>query len=159
MEWTVWKKCLKEMWSHGGGMPWQANCCGLSWNSITMRPHFFEAFFQTVRCLVYTTTFLIHFYQSILSNSSLPCFYGWKPKTSAFEQAMDAWKKSIKSIIVSNIIDKAVNSLKKCLKEMRSHDLMECHDNQMLLIVMAFHHHETSFLWGIFSKSSLPCLC
>ena len=77
---NCFKKCLKEMWSHGDGMPWQSIAICLSWHSlwhsITMRPHFFEAFFQIVHYLFYATTFFIHVYQSILSNSSTPSCYG-----------------------------------------------------------------------------------
>ena len=52
---NCFKKCLKEMWSHGDGMPWQSIAICLSWHSITMRLHFFETFFSSnsLPCLCY----------------------------------------------------------------------------------------------------------
>ena len=100
-----------------------------------------------------------------ISNNSLPCWYGWKPKIGASKKLHGCLEKIYQSIIVSNNIDKVVNCLnfKKCLKEMQSHgDGMPWQSIAICLSLHSSWHSITMrlhFFETFFSSSSLPCLC
>jgi hypothetical protein len=60
------KKCLEE-----------SGLMVMEWHSITMRPHFFEAFFQNTHCLVYSIAFyyfFIYFFQASIICWKAPFF-------------------------------------------------------------------------------------
>ena len=152
------KKCLKELGSHGDGMSLQTN---VSSHFITIRPHFFEAFFQIFHCLLYGIMLGWGGWYSVVLVMRWRGINKWRGRGGDMNKWNKRWKvpwigklrmrmRTLKiiwrGIFAKGLVSilKVVSSWKKCLEEMWSHG-----DG------MPFHHHETTFLWGIYSNNSL----